>query len=273
MSKFICPVCGRELITNFKSVCCENNHNFDIAKSGYVNLLLSQQIKSKRHGDDKLMVRSRQDFLNKGYYDSLLNNVLKTIIKYAKNGCRILDAGCGECWYTANIYKYLIKNQIKPEVLAIDISKDALAAGAKRNREIELAVASVFSLPVKEESCDILISFFAPFCGGEFTRVLKKDGVMIRVIPLQKHLWSLKKAVYENPYENEVESYILDGFELLENQEVRESIHLSCHEDISRVFTMTPYYYKTSAEDQRKLQDLSALETEIEFGILTYRKK
>ena len=68
MSLFICPVCNSvltELESMFK---CENNHCFDKAKQGYVNLLMSQQSSNKRHGDDKLMVKSRRDFLGNGYY-------------------------------------------------------------------------------------------------------------------------------------------------------------------------------------------------------------
>jgi 23S rRNA (guanine745-N1)-methyltransferase len=272
MSYFICPVCGNDLAENAKSLYCKNNHTFDIAKSGYVNLLLSQQIKAKHHGDDKLMVRSRQAFLNRGYYNPLLEVLFETVKKYARDGWRILDAGCGECWYTANIYDYLIRNGIQAEMHAVDISKDALAVGARRNGDIELAVASVFHLPVKENSCDMLFTFFAPYCAEEFNRVIKKGGIMIRVFPLEKHLWSLKAAIYDNLYENKIESYDLDGFEIVENQEIRKSIHLSCNEDIENVFKMTPYYYKTCAEDQKKLQYLSEIDTAIEFGILTYRK-
>ena len=35
---------------------------------------------------------------------------------------------------------------------------------------------------------------------------------------------------------------------------------------------MTPYYYKTSREDQDKLLSLSQLETPIAFGIFLYEK-
>jgi 23S rRNA (guanine745-N1)-methyltransferase len=273
MSNFICPVCGEELNSNGKSLFCQNNHNFDTAKSGYTNLLLSQTVKAKHHGDDKLMVRSRQSFLNKGYYKPLLELVCDTVKGYAFTGCRILDAGCGECWYTANIYEYLVNNKITPEMFAVDISKDALAAGAKRNSKIELAVASVFRLPVKENSCDMLLSFFAPFSSEEFSRVLKNDGILIKVFPLEKHLWSLKAAVYDRPYENDIEDGVFEGFELIEKREVRETIHLASNEDIINVFTMTPYFYKTSAEDQNKLRNMAALDTAIEFGISLYRKK
>ena len=256
-----------------KCLVCEKNHSFDIAKSGYVNLLMSQQIKDKRHGDDRLMVNSRRDFLNKGYYNPLLEKLLPTVARYAKDGCKILDAGCGECWYTANIYEHLERNHIRPELFGVDISKDALAAGAKRNHDIELAVASVFHIPVGDGACDILLSVFAPFCHEEFVRILKAGGILIRVIPLEKHLLSLKTAVYDRVYENKPESLELEGFELLETQEVKGSIHLENNEDIRHVFTMTPYYYKTSAKDQQKLAALPELDTEIEFGIFTYRKR
>ena len=273
MSNFICPVCGRALTRNGKSLVCEDGHNFDTAKSGYTNLLLSQQTKAKHHGDDRLMVRSRQAFLDKGYYTPLLKAVCEITAKYAENGCRILDAGCGECWYTANIYEYLKSKQIKPEMFGIDISKAALSAGAKRNSEIELAVASAFHIPVKDDSCDIVLSVFAPFCAEEFGRVLKNGGVIIKAYPLERHLWALKAAVYDKPYENEAEKDEFEGFELSEKREILGKIHLPCNEDILSLFEMTPYYYKTGADDQKKLQSLSRLDTEIEFGVSVFRKK
>lgn len=273
MSNFICPVCGEDLMTTAKSLVCKNNHNFDIAKSGYTNLLLSQSVKTKNHGDDKLMVRSRQAFLDKGYYKPLLALICEAVKQYVFTGMRLLDAGCGECWYTANIYEYLVGNKITPKMFAVDISKDALALGAKRNKNIELAVASAFHLPVQDDSCDIVLSLFAPFSAEEFSRVLKKDGIIIKVFPLEKHLWSLKAVVYDKPYENELEDSEQAGFKVIERRDIRENIHLACNTDILNVFAMTPYYYKTSAQDQQKLQALQELDTEVEFGVLIYQKK
>lgn len=272
MSNFICPVCGEGLTTTPKSLVCKKNHNFDTAKSGYTNLLLSQSVKTKHHGDDKLMVRARQSFLNKGYYKPLLALICETVKLHSFTGVRILDAGCGECWYTANIYEYLVEQKVTPVLFGVDISKDALAAGAKRNKHIELAAASVYRLPVADESCDLVLSLFAPLSTEEFSRVLKKGGILIRAIPLEKHLWNLKAAVYARPYENEAVNGEFEGFEIIERRETGQMIRLDCREDIVNLFTMTPYYYKTSAEDQLKLQNMDELDTEIEFGLLTYRK-
>ena len=70
MPELMCPVCGQPLILEGKTYRCETGHCFDCAKSGYVNLLPPAP-SGKRHGDDKLMVKARTDFLDKGYYDPL----------------------------------------------------------------------------------------------------------------------------------------------------------------------------------------------------------
>ena len=68
----ICPVCGNALLAENKTMRCENNHSFDVAKEGYVNLLRSGK-NGDLIGDDKTSARCRRDFLNKGYYASLKN--------------------------------------------------------------------------------------------------------------------------------------------------------------------------------------------------------
>lgn len=47
---FTCPICKESLQLNGKSLVCENNHCFDYAKQGYVNLLPVQQKKSLHPG-------------------------------------------------------------------------------------------------------------------------------------------------------------------------------------------------------------------------------
>lgn len=271
MNGFICPVCGSGLTQKGGSLYCSNKHNFDIAKEGYVNLYIPKK-GSKNHGDDKLMVRSRRDFLNKGYYNPLLLQVVQAAVSRANPQDIILDAGCGECYYTSAVEKALQKAGLICSVLGVDISKNALAVGAKRNESLSLAVSSVFHLPIAKNSCNILISVFAPFCGEEFMRVLKKGGYLIMAVPLEKHLWGLKSAIYNSPYENQVKDWALDGFKLDALHEIKENIHLPCQEDIWSLFTMTPYYYKTGADDQNKLKMLSQLDTQIEFAVAVYKK-
>lgn len=268
---FICPVCKSPLSLDGRTYRCEKNHCFDKAKSGYVNLLLSQ--KSTSHGDDKLMVRARRQFLEKGYYQPLLDSLKETIRQLAPKECRLLDSGCGEGWYTDGIVNALRNDGKSVEAVAIDISKVALDVAAKRHAQISFAVASAYSLPLGDSSCNIITTLFAPFALEEFNRVLEKDGLLVTAIPLENHLFELKSAVYDKPYRNEVAPFELENYQIVSKNEVRCKILLQTNEDVKNLFMMTPYYYKTSVNDQKKLDSIEALEVSTEFAVLAYRKK
>lgn len=266
----ICPKCGGRLAREGKSFLCPERHCFDIAKSGYVNLLTSDRMNSALPGDNKLMVQSRKNFLDKGYYEILAEALCRTVSSHASEGCGILDAGCGEGYYTGKIAQSV--SDMNAEIVGIDISKTAADYAAKRTKSAQFAVASVFHLPVEAESCDIVTSLFAPCCGEEFQRVLKRGGIFIMAIPAERHLWQLKCAVYDEPYPNAVKDYRLDGFEFLGAEKVSGEIFLPTGEDISALFSMTPYFYKTGAEGHERLERLESLTTEIGFEVLIYKK-
>ena len=272
MPELKCPVCGGKLSLEMRSYRCGKGHCYDKAKQNYVNLLMSNKSSSKRHGDDKMMVVSRSQFLDKGYYAPLQAAVTRLLTEKTPKHCTVLDAGCGEGYYTAAVLAALLEAGKAPTVLGIDISKDALIAAGRRSKALKLAVASSFALPASDNSCDAVLDIFAPAAASEFSRVLRADGWLLRVFPLQKHLMQLKAAVYDNPYENDAEQLELDGFVLSQLQELRFDISLQTNEDIKNLFMMTPYYYNTSAADQAKLDDLERLTVSAEFGIALYRK-
>lgn len=116
----------------------------------------------------------------------------------------------------------------------------------------------------------MVTTLFAPWCGEEFQRVLKKDGILIMVIPDERHLWQLKEAIYDEPYLNEPSQEIPNGFSLLERLAVHSEITLDNNEDIQNLFSMTPYYYKTGEEGHKRVQALQNLTTEIAFQIIVY---
>ncbi len=270
---FMCPVCGKQLCLEGRTYRCENNHCFDVAKQGYVNLLQSQKSSKKRHGDDALMVKARQDFLEKGYYLNLREKLTETVLGFSKSKeVTLLDLGCGECWYTADIYENLQKNGRNPSVFGIDISKHALISGSKRCKELKLAVASTSDIPMPSESCDAVVCVFAPYSTDEVKRVLKKGGFFIKAFPLENHLMGLKSEIYDKPYKNEVDEKYPDGFTCADTIRLSNTIELTSNEDIINLFKMTPYYYKTSKKDQEKLEKISYLQTETEFGILVLHK-
>lgn len=268
---FICPKCKNKLEFHDKTAVCCENHSYDLAKSGYVNLLISQRSSKKRHGDDKLMAFSRRDFLDKGYYSHLLEELKRLALKYCLDGGSFLDLGCGECYYSAGIKSFLEANGRFLSFYGVDISKDILSVGAKRKSGISLAVASASDLPFSDGSLDTVMSVFAPSF-DDTVRVLAKGGIYIKVIPLARHLMELKEAVYDSVYLNKGESEELHGLTLLERFDVKRVIEINEAADIDSLFKMTPYYYKTSRKDQEKLLQLSKLSVSTEFRILVYKK-
>jgi 23S rRNA (guanine745-N1)-methyltransferase len=252
---------------------CPKRHSFDLARSGYVNLLPVQNKHSKLPGDNKLMASSRRDFLNKGYYEPLsaaLNACCITLLS-ERSAPALLDAGCGEGYYTTRLYEALSASGIEADTIGLDISKFALDLAAKRCKKARFAVASAFHMPVPSAAFDLVLNLFAPFAKEEYQRILKPGGLFVMAVPGKHHLWELKEAVYPHPYSNEVRDPALEGFALLSQEHLSYRICLPEREDIHALFTMTPYYYKTSAADQSRLEALDTLETQVEFELFCYK--
>lgn len=273
MSIWSCPVCGGAMERRERSLVCSKGHMFDYARSGYVNLLPVNRKRTKDPGDNALMVQARRSFLNAGYYKPLCDRLCGVLVPLSPAQGVLLDAGCGEGYYTKNAAEALAQSGKQMEVYGVDIAKCAVDAAAKSCKSAGFAVGSVFHLPVKDESCDVLMSLFAPYCGGEFQRVLKPEGKMVLVIPGKLHLMGLKQAIYDKPYANEVQDYALEGFRFLGAERVEAEIFLENSEDIRSLFSMTPYYYKTGREEHRRLEELEELRTQISFEILQYEKE
>ena len=270
MPELICPVCAQPLTLQDKSYRCEKGHCFDRAKSGYVNLLPPSP-GGKRHGDDKLMVKARTDFLNKGYYDPLAREIARQTADCEGEHLHIVDAGCGEGKYTADVLNYLVQQGKTADVAGIDISKEALICAAKRSKAITLCAASTAHMPLADGCADVVLNIFSPLMGEEFARVLKPGGRLICAVPLERHLWELKALIYDTPYENPAPDVDVKGFTVIGRQDLRYEIELR-GEDILSLFKMTPYYYKTSAADQKKAEAAEYLKTTVEFGVLVYEK-
>ena len=269
----ICPVCGGELTPEPKRYICKKGHSFDRAKSGYVNLLQRQS--RRQRGDDAEMAKARQVFLNAGYYQKLLDRICA--ITLTKKPQQIMDVGCGEGWYSCAVTAALRENGCQASLCGVDISPDILRFAAVRAKQqgipdADWAVASVNHLPAADHSCDCILNLFAPCEPAEFLRILKPDGMLLRVIPLEKHLWELKQAVYEQPYENKPvteapEGFVLDAYESLTDTITVPSEHLKA------LFAMTPYIHKTSEKDIAKLDSIESMTTTVSFGILICKPK
>lgn len=268
---FCCPVCGAPLTREARSLCCPAGHSYDLAKEGYVNLLSANHRHSASPGDDREMVAARTRFLDGGWYVPL-REILCTL---ADQACGtdpvLLDAGCGEGYYTAALCAALRHHGGR--TAGVDLSKAAARKAAKRCADAEIAVSSVYRLPVADASVDLLVNCFSPLATEEFARVLKPGGTFLYVVPGPKHLWELKTVLYDEPYENEEKREDYPGFRLVGVEPVETSFTLYDAESIQALFHMTPYTWKTPKHGAQRLIQLQELAVTAQFRIHEYRRE
>jgi 23S rRNA (guanine745-N1)-methyltransferase len=269
-----CPVCKARLYRNVANYYCESRHSFDIAQNNYVNLLVDNQKKSKEPGDNKEMMESRRDFLNKGYYDMFSKRLNSIISEKLGEQEVILDAGCGEGYYLSGLKKHLASEVPERgfELYGVDISKAAVKYASKRDKNINYIVASNFKLPFINGAVDLVIRNFAPGIGSEFERVLKHEGVLLIITPGERHLYELKERLYEkarlhNQKEKEYVEFIKEN-----HYEISYDIEIDNSEDVKNLVSMTPYYWSITKEMRDNLQSLASMSTGVHFNVDVYKK-
>ena len=275
MDLFCCPVCGSALVQKSNLLRCAKGHCFDVAREGYVHLLTADKMHAKAPGDNKEMVAARHSFLQAGAYAPFadkLSELLCTALADVPSPC-VLDAGCGEGYYTAHYADALQAKGLQRRIAAFDISKFAVKEAAKHIQpDVRYAVASSFSIPVANGGMHALVNVFSPMAEKEFARVLRPDGLLVFAVPGPRHLFGLKQVLYENPYENAVQDIAYEGFVLEQRVPVQDTITVD-KAQIRNLFAMTPYYWKTSKAGAEKLEALESLTTEIHFDFLLYRRQ
>lgn len=257
----VCPKCRQPLTKIDRTYQCEAHHCYDIAKKGYVNLVLGNQ---KISGDSKEMVDARTLFLSQGYYQLLADKLIQILDEL--NVETLVDAGCGEGYYTRQFQK------AGRHIVAFDLSKPALNTAAKMDHDSIYAISSIFDMPIADESTDCVINIFAPTPVEEIHRILKTGGTLIKVGPAAKHLFGLKAKLYDEVYDNEEENHELSGLKFIRRVTVSDTIKITNNDVIKALFMMTPYYWKTSQEASARLNELTELTTEIDFLIDVYSK-
>ena len=272
---YCCPICGGPLQMEKTRLFCENGHSFDRARQGYTHLLPPNRMHSKEPGDTKEMVNSRRAFLESGAYGCFAEKLCGLVWEFLREipSPFLLDAGCGEGYYTGKMEAYLREKGLFPRIAGFDISKSAVKAAAGKYKGCQFAVASAFAVPAAENSVDCLTNVFAPIVPQECERVVKPGGVMILAVPGPRHLYGLKEILYDAPYENEYRETEYPEFAFVRRDTVEDTLVLDDREQIQNLFAMTPYYWKTPESGSRRLAQTEHLKTEIRFDFLIYQRK
>ena len=268
MNLLMCPVCRQVLQLHDRTWRCANNHSYDVAKQGYVNLHVVQHKHSKNPGDTPTSVQARRAFLSAGHYAPLQQRVVQKI--RALRIENLLDIGCGEGYYLNYIAQQLGHQH---RYVGSDIAKTAMKMAAKQYKALSFAVASSFDLPLADNSVDVLIRVFAPASESEIQRVLKPNGLYLWAYPAAQHLYELRQLIYDQAKPHSVETLSpLAGMQVLPDIQVKYALQLPDQASIATLLHMTPYYWSASAEKQAYCQQLNQLAVTVDFAISVQRK-
>ena len=99
----LCTVrnCHLALAREESRLICPRGHSFDVARSGYINLLQPQDRRSRQPGDTGTAVAARRRLHDRGATEPLLRGIAE--IAGPSPDDIVLDAGCGDGYYLGTL--------------------------------------------------------------------------------------------------------------------------------------------------------------------------
>lgn len=184
----LCPVrdCHLPLEREARRVHCAKGHSFDIARSGYINLLQPQERRSKHPGDTAEAVAARRRLHDRGVTEPLFDGIAAMLSVSEQD--IVLDAGCGDGFYLGSL-----SARTGCQAHGVDISTPAVNVAAKRYPACEWIVANADRfLPYADRSFSIVLSITARMNSAEFRRVLRDDGRLLIALAAPDDLIELR---------------------------------------------------------------------------------
>lgn len=186
----LCPVrnCHLPLLREQGRVYCPSGHSFDIARSGYINLLQPQDRRSRQPGDTAAALGGRRRLHVRGVTGPLLEAIAELVAASPED--TVLDAGCGDGFYLDGLAR---SSGFRAH--GIDISVAAVDAAARRYPGCEWIVANADRfIPYADRSFSMVLSITARMNPGEFHRVLRGNGRLLVALPAPDDLIELRGA-------------------------------------------------------------------------------
>ena len=273
---FKCPICESSMeIVEYNSLRCKKNHCFDLSKNGYINFLL-HNVKTEYN---RSMLESRNIICKSGFFTPLIKKISEIITLQQIKGSKkinILDVGCGEGSHLSQIIKKLSNENISYEGIGIDISKDGIHIASREYKECIWCVGDLTKNPFRDYSFDIILDVLSPSNYAEFNRILKKNGLLIKVAPGSHYLRELRDTFYhqteKETYSNErVINHFKKNYQLLGTHSLEYKAPIN-KTNLEHLISMTPLSWKVSQERIRQVLHSNIQEISVEFTILLGQK-
>ncbi len=167
-------------------------HCFDVARSGYINLLQPQDRRAHKPGDADEAVMARRRLLDAGVGAALLESLAATLTGLGVSpGARTLDIGSGEGSLLA-----ALALRFGLDAAGVELSARAADLAARRHPGVLWLVANADrGLPIADGSLDLVLSITARRTPAECSRVLAPGGHLVVAVPAPDDLLELREAV------------------------------------------------------------------------------
>ncbi|MEQ1783584.1 MAG: putative RNA methyltransferase [Hyphomonadaceae bacterium] len=270
-----CPICAAAMADHAgRALACPSGHSFDRAREGYYNLLVVQHKASRDPGDSKPMVAARRHILDAGIYAPLAEQVSARIAELARGreDFAVLDAGCGEGYYLNVIAAALKADGLEGCRLAgIDISKWAVQAAAKRNRNIFWAVESNKRIPFTQPCLDLIVCMFGFPVWDAFAAAQPSGGHVLLVDPAPDHLIELRAIIYPMVElaegQGSLDAAERAGYRLADQQRVTFTADLFGQAQIADLLAMTPHDHRATQAGRESLAAREHLTVTVDVAI------
>lgn len=219
--------CGRPLSRSGRALVCDNGHSYDVARSGYVNLLQPQDRRSLAAGDSKDVVAARSRLLDAGIGRAVVDAVVEIVASHSLPEQAVaVDLGSGSGHMLA-----AVAARTGVDCVGIDISVFATEHAARSNPGLTWVVANADRrLPLLDASTSIVLSMHGRRNPEECARGLAPGGWLVVAVPAPDDLIELRAAVQGSGVERDrVETLIAAHtplFEVVDRRLVQERHHL-----------------------------------------------
>jgi 23S rRNA (guanine745-N1)-methyltransferase len=263
----LCTVrdCRQPLFREGQRLSCSNGHSFDVARSGYINLLQPQDRRSRTPGDTPEAVAARRRFLDRGFAEPLVQSIVDALPLAEKD--TLLDAGCGEGHHLG-----AFRRAYGVEAHGIDISIPAIELAAKRYRECTWVVANADRfLPYADGSFTAVATITARLNPDEFRRVLAPHGKLLVVIPGADDLVELREAILGERVERDRADRTVEmfapRFTLLHHHRIAHVVRLDRE---AMLDVMSSSYRGLRLRERERLEQLDAMDVTLARDVLVF---
>lgn len=276
---FMCPLCGQPMNFNgANSLICFHRHCFDLSRRGYINFLLHPV--TTAYG--KRLWESRNAMCRDGFFRQMVEQISRSIRNEMGGShtgqINILDAGCGEGSHLADIVKDLNRHA-RCDVLGVglDISKEAVHFASREHSGLIWCVADLAKSPFMNKQFHVILNILAPANYAEFHRLIRDDGIVIKVVPASDYLQELRKVLYDKTekqaYSNEkVVRRFSRHFDIADMRRIRYSFTWN-KEKTPHLLTMTPLSWRTTAQSVQKALEADISSITVDLTVMVGKKK